>query len=90
MINNSLTGRLLSESDKDILKYLLSVEAELGENGKDFTLKFEFAENEYFDACTLTKEYKFQDEEDEQPSILKGSKINWKAGKNITKKIVKK
>lgn len=61
----------------------------MGENGRDFTLKFEFADNEFFDACILTKTYQFENVEDEQPTKLKGATINWKEGKNITKKIVK-
>lgn len=73
LINNSLTGKLLSETDKEILKYLSNVEAELGENGRDFTIKFEFADNEYFDACVLTKTYQFENVEDEHPSKLKGA-----------------
>lgn len=73
LINNSLTGKLLSETDKEILKYLSNVEAELGENGRDFTIKFEFADNEYFDACVLTKTYQFENVEDENPSKLKGA-----------------
>ena len=40
----------------------------------------------------MTKEYKFedQDEDEDLPIECKGSKINWKQGKNITKKIHKK
>ncbi|CAD8065365.1 unnamed protein product [Paramecium primaurelia] len=90
LMNNSLTGKLISESDKSIFRHLLSVNVELGENGKDFTLKFEFEDNENFDACILTKAYVFEDSDDEFPSKQKGSQIKWKEGKNITKKIVKR
>ena len=67
-MNNSLTGKLISEAHNVIFRHLLSVNVELGENGKDFTLKFEFEDNDHFDACILTKSYIFEDSEDELPS----------------------
>lgn len=67
-MNNSLTGKLISETDKNIFRHLLSVNVDLGENGKDFTLKFEFEDNEHFEACILTKAYVFEDSDDEYPS----------------------
>ncbi|CAD8088224.1 unnamed protein product [Paramecium sonneborni] len=90
LMNNSLTGKLLSETDKEIFKHLLSVNVQLGENGKDFTLNFEFEDNEHFEGCILTKAYIFEDSDDELPIKQTGSSIKWKEGKNITKRIVKR
>ena len=67
-MNNSLTGKLMSEVDREIFKHLQSVNVELGENGKDFTIRFEFEDNDHFDACVLTKSYIFEDSDDELPT----------------------
>ena len=72
ILKNSITN-FDQEDIEYFLKYLSNVEAELGENGRDFTIKFEFADNEYFDACVLTKTYQFENVEDEHPSKLKGA-----------------
>lgn len=72
-MNNSLTGKLISDADREIFRHLLSVNVELGENGRDFTLKFEFENNDHFDACILTKAYVFEDSDEEIPSKQKGS-----------------
>ena len=36
--NNSLTGKLMTEEDFEILRHLISLDVELGENGKDYKL----------------------------------------------------
>ncbi|CAD8161153.1 unnamed protein product [Paramecium octaurelia] len=90
LMNNSLTGKLISEADKSIFRHLLSVNVDLGENGKDFTINFEFEDNDHFGACILTKSYVFENSDEEFPTKQKGSQIKWKEGKNITKKIVKR
>ena len=64
-----------------------------------FTLHFYFAPNDYFTNSVLTKEYEMKCEPSEDdpfsfegPEIFKckGSTINWKEGKNLTVKTVKK
>ena len=68
----------------------------------NFTLKFTFKENEHFTNTELTKTFHFKepkaneghahhhhDEEDEDfPFKTVGTDINWKEGKNITKKTI--
>ena len=63
--------------------------ASLGENDKNFKLRFEFADNEFFENKVLEKEY-FFNEERELPEKVTSSDIKWKNGKNLTKKIQKK
>lgn len=53
--NNSLISKLTTPEDIQILKHLTSIEVELGDNGKDYKLLFQFSANEYFDECVLTK-----------------------------------
>ena len=64
-----------------------------------FTIHFFFAPNDFFTNTELTKEYEMKckpDEEDpfgfEGPEIFKckGCTVNWKSGKNVTVKTVKK
>lgn len=64
-----------------------------------FKIEFYFEENEYFTDRVLTKEYDVQSFPDEQYPLdfsgveiikCRGCNINWKKGKNVTKKIVKK
>lgn len=64
-----------------------------------FILEFHFTPNEYFNNAVLTKTYEMKcapDEADpfsfEGPEIFKctGCKIDWKKGKNVTEKNVKK
>lgn len=64
-----------------------------------FVLEFHFSENDYFSNSVLTKEYELRcapDTDDpfsfEGPEIhkCKGCTIDWKKGKNVTLKTVKK
>lgn len=69
-------------------------ESEMG-----FVLEFLFTPNDYFTNTALTKSYKMKSEPDEDdpfsfegPDIVSctGCKIDWKVGKNVTQKQVKK
>merc|ERR1712142_810308 len=69
-------------------------DAEMG-----FVLEFHFSLNDYFTNTALTKTYRMKSEPDEDdpfsfdgPDIFActGCKIDWKKGKNITQKQVKK
>eukprot|EP00794_Sanderia_malayensis_P018216 gene18216-20034_t len=64
-----------------------------------FALEFHFSENEYFTNSSLTKSYKIRCEPDkDDPFSFEGTEIvgctgcsiDWKKGKNVTEKIVKK
>nr|XP_058964598.1 nucleosome assembly protein 1-like 1 [Pocillopora verrucosa] len=64
-----------------------------------FVLEFHFSPNPYFTNTVLTKSYKMKCEPDEEdpfsfegPEIIStsGCNIDWKKGKNVTQKVVKK
>jgi hypothetical protein len=66
---------------------------------KGFTIEFEFTPNDYFTNTLLTKSYELRTGPDEhEPSVYegpeivksKGCTIDWKKGKNVTVKMVKK
>ncbi|CAK1542560.1 unnamed protein product [Leptosia nina] len=92
-------GDMVQEHDEPILKSLQDIKVEMNDEPLGFTLEFHFAPNEYFENSVLTKQYsmKFKpDEEDplkfEGPEIYacKGCNIDWKKGKNVTVKTIKK
>ncbi|KAM4721537.1 nucleosome assembly protein 1-like 4 [Rhinophrynus dorsalis] len=96
MINISL-----QEHDETILKHLQDVKVKFSDPGKpmSFTLEFHFEPNDYFTNSVLTKTYKMKSEPDstdpfsfEGPEIMacEGCTIDWKKGKNVTVKTIKK
>ncbi|KAM8938867.1 nucleosome assembly protein 1-like 4 [Pelodytes ibericus] len=96
MINISL-----QEYDEPILKHLQDVKVKFSDPGQpmSFTLEFLFEPNDYFMNSILTKTYKMKSEPDstdpfsfEGPEIIdcEGCIIDWKKGKNVTVKTIKK
>jgi len=95
---DSLMG-LVEDEDEAVLEHLTNITVNLNEpvnNG--FTLNFHFSENQYFTNSVLTKVYKLRDEPDpdcpleyDGPEIIDviGTTINWKEGKDLTKRTVK-
>lgn len=87
----NIGGGEIIEEDCQILEKIKKVEAEVSEDNKSFKLKFEFSGNDFFENKSLEKEYIFDEEKgNEVPQKVKSTEIKWKAGKNITKKIIKK
>jgi len=98
--NVEMLAEMVQENDEPVLELLDDVTVSLTEKAPmGFTLHFHFKENEYFTNAELTKEYEMKCEpmEDdpfsfEGPEIFKckGCTIDWKKGKNLTVKQVKK
>jgi len=97
--NVEILAEMIQEHDEPILKHLLDIDVLLAKEPMGFTLQFHFSPNEHFTNTVLTKEYSLNcspDEEDpfefDGPEIIscKGCKIEWKPGKNITVKLIKK
>ena len=95
-----ITAEIIQEADEPILSYLQDIRVNLFDKiPYGYTLEFHFAENPYFTNKVLTKTYELTTEipsEDpfsfEGPDLSKsiGCKINWKDGKNVTVKLIKK
>ncbi|XP_043261771.1 nucleosome assembly protein 1-like 1-B isoform X2 [Colletes gigas] len=91
---------MVQEHDEPILKHLHDIKVKFLEaNPMGFVLEFHFEPNEYFTNRVLTKEYimKCTPEKNdpfsfEGPEIYKckGCTIDWKKGKNVTVKTIKK
>jgi len=98
--NVQMLSEMVQEHDEPILKHLFDIKVIfLESNPMGFVLEFHFAPNEYFSNSVLTKEYEMKctpEENDpfsfEGPEIYrcKGCIIDWKKGKNVTIKTIKK
>lgn len=88
------------EKDEPILKQLNKIEQNIvyndhyqqkelnfGSNEKIIEIIFHFNVNDYFHNKTLNKIFILQD--DDQPAKTEASHIDWKEGKNVTKKTIK-
>uniref|UniRef100_A0A8C7DZI4 Nucleosome assembly protein 1 like 4 n=1 Tax=Naja naja TaxID=35670 RepID=A0A8C7DZI4_NAJNA len=99
--NVDMLSELVQEYDEPILKYLQDIKVKFSEPGQpmSFTLEFHFEPNDYFTNSILSKTYKMKSEPDktdpfsfEGPEIVdcEGCTIDWKKGKNVTVKTIKK
>jgi len=92
--SNSVVERTIVETDHEALTYLHDIRySELEGDSEGFTLTFHFAENPYFSNAVLSKTYHMDPDEmfgELQYDHATGTKIEWKAGKNLTVKQVKK
>lgn len=99
--NSEAIAETIREHDEPVLKHLTDIRITM-QNEKDkkgFTIEFEFSTNDYFNNAILTKSYTLRTGPDEHeplayegPEIIKseGCTIDWKKGKNVTVKLVKK
>ncbi|XP_072408175.1 nucleosome assembly protein 1-like 1 isoform X1 [Chiloscyllium punctatum] len=99
--NVDLLSDMIQEHDEPILKHLKDLKVKFSdpEQPMSFTLEFKFEPNEYFTNEIVTKTYKMRSQPDESdpfsfdgPEIMgcTGCQIDWKKGKNITMKTIKK
>ncbi|XP_018907889.1 nucleosome assembly protein 1-like 1 isoform X2 [Bemisia tabaci] len=97
--NTQMLSEMIQEADEPILKHLIDVKVIFLNEPMGFVLEFHFSPNEYFSNSVLTKEYYMKcaidDDEPfsfEAPEIYKcsGCVIDWKKGKNVTVRTVKK
>jgi len=97
--NVDMLQEMVQEADEPLLHKLTDITVTFSEAPMGFTLHFYFAPNDYFSNLILTKEYEMKCEPSEDdpfsfegPEIFKckGCTINWKEGKNLTVKTVKK
>lgn len=93
-------SELIQEHDEPILKSLLDIKTILSQPGEpiSFILEFHFAPNDYFTNTMLTKKYHMKMEPDDKDimfegpeiELSEGCEIDWKQGKNVTVKTIKK
>lgn len=86
-------GELMSAEDVDCLEHLTNITCVDRDDGKGFTLAFYFAPNDYFTNTVLTKTYEVPNlllSDSPMLKAVKGDTINWKEGKSLTHRTVKK
>lgn len=97
--NVDVVSEMIMEPDEAILRHLTDVEVRMSREPMGFKLLFHFSPNDYFTDTVLTKEYTMKCSPDPKepfefdgPEIVscRGCKIDWKTGKNVTVKMVKK
>jgi len=74
--------------DHPILKSLTKIEHHPEEGSENFSLKFFFAPNEYFENDVLTVKFTMLSEQ--EVDKITGTEIKWKEGKDVTKKQITK
>ena len=84
---------IITVNDEEALKYLVDIKITYPEK-PGFELTFEFEENPFFTNKILKKTYFYRDEPGYGGEFVydhaKGTEINWKEGKNLTKTVKKK
>lgn len=98
--NVEMLSEMVQEHDEPILQHLNDIKVKFSPSSQmGFTLEFYFGPNDHFTNTVLTKEYGMRAEPDptdpfsfEGPEIIKckGCTIDWKKGKNVTVKVIKK
>ncbi|XP_022083634.1 nucleosome assembly protein 1-like 1 [Acanthaster planci] len=100
MRNVVILSDMIQDHDEPILHHLEDIRVKFHEGTQmGFTLEFHFSANDYFTNAVLTKSYQMRSEPDENdpfsfegPEIISssGCTIDWKKGKNVTMKVIKK
>ncbi|XP_063584155.1 LOW QUALITY PROTEIN: nucleosome assembly protein 1-like 4 [Pongo abelii] len=99
--NVDMLSELVQKYDEPILKHLQDIKVKFSDPGQpmSFILEFHFEPNDYFANSVLTKTCKMKSEPDKAdpfsfagPEIMDcdGCTIDWKKGKNVTVKTIKK
>lgn len=95
--NHEEIASMITERDEGALKHLVDItttqlegEDEDGDELCGFKIDFHFEENEYFENSVITKTYHMDDEDDTILRYIEASEIDWKAGKNLTVKVLRK
>lgn len=88
--NNQMLMQNWREKDREILPFLSKVLVNRVEEPKMITFKLTFNENEFFTNESLTAVVRFKEGEDDEVENVDGCAIEWKDGKDVTKKKIKK
>lgn len=86
-MNSDVIGEHIEERDEPLLKTLEKIESGKSEDLSKMWVDFFFSENQWFSNDKLHKQFHLQGEVIKKST---GDQIQWKPGKNITVKIVKK
>ena len=80
----------IREKDADTLQYLTNVECSETQEPITVTVKLTYRDNEYFTNKTLELMVRFKDDQQDEVVETQGTLIDWKDGKDLSKKKIKK
>ena len=89
MLNHGGISRLIQEKDRPILLHLLEIDCILHDPGYGYDLIFTFEKNDYFKNDKLKKSFVMSKNQN-MIEKCEGTEIDWKDGKNVTQKKIKK
>jgi len=90
--NNDIVSDMITQRDQEALSYLTDVKY-INDVDLQLKLEFTFSENPFFTNKVLTKTYHYEEDPEtgeESGTTLEGTPIDWKQGKDLTVKLVKK
>lgn len=100
MKSTDILGSAIQPHDEPILQHLRDIRVHMkSEKPYGYTIEFHFMPNDYFTNEMLTKTYELTTDKDERdpfgydgPALYKsvGCRIDWKNGKDVTVRVVKK
>jgi len=89
--NNQMMMHYIKQDDRQLLPHLTNVVTrETSEPTKEIFVELTFSENDWFTNQKLTLLVKFKKDEDDEVQETEGCLIDWKDGKDLTKKKIKK
>eukprot|EP00746_Dinoflagellata_sp_MGD_P162767 gnl/MRDRNA2_/MRDRNA2_90475_c0_seq1.p1 gnl/MRDRNA2_/MRDRNA2_90475_c0~~gnl/MRDRNA2_/MRDRNA2_90475_c0_seq1.p1 ORF type:complete len:327 (+),score=112.41 gnl/MRDRNA2_/MRDRNA2_90475_c0_seq1:91-1071(+) len=95
MKNHPMLADMIEENDEAVLAYLQDISTDNfsieNSDKMGFSLTFTFASNPYFEPLNLVKTYHMELQPNEKdPALVRtvATEIDWKPGKDITKKVV--
>lgn len=89
MKNSTMIWELVKEKDEEILAHIRHIETAKEDKPKTLTVTFYFNDNEFFDNKDLKLKIFYVGDDDDVDKI-EGTEIQWKEGKDPTKKKMKK
>ncbi|PLB33519.1 histone chaperone NAP1 [Aspergillus candidus] len=93
MKNQISLAEMITERDEEALRHITDIRMEYLDR-PGFRLIFEFAENDYFTNKTISKTYYYKDENGYGGDFIydhaEGTKIDWKADKDLTVRVESK
>ena len=91
MTNSEVVSEIIQDKDRPALKHLRDIKCVLSEDdAMSFTLEFHFGPNDYFTDEVMQKTYSLIDDDEPILERAEGTAIDWKPGKNLTVKTLKK
>jgi nucleosome assembly protein 1-like 1 len=88
--NNQMMMQYIREKDRETLPFLTNVTSVEVSEPKSITIELTFKENDWFTNDKLKLTIKFKKDQDDEVAETEGTIVDWKDGKDLTNKKIKK